>query len=579
MMTRATRLICVLGITAACGASAVLAVWPADAWAGSTSPVVGRIFTIGGALRWTGPADERALATSAALQDPAVAATPDGGYLIAETQGDSVLRVSTSGTVSVAAGGKSYGLQGDGGPATQASLSEPGGVSATADGGFLIADTLNDTVRRVWPDGHISTVAGTGTSGFTGDGGPASAASLAFPKGVAAMANGGFLIADTSNNRVRRVWPDGHISTVAGNGKRTFVFAGDGGPATLAALASPGAVAALPDGGFLVADTYNSRVRRVWPDGHISTVAGNGGDSGAGDGGPATSAAISFVNSVAVLPAGGFLIGSEAGVWQVSPAGQISRIIHTRSGAFSGDGAPVSGAMLYGPEESEVPSVASLADGGTLIGFGNTVRLIVGPNGTDFLGAAIKPLAGVVSRGAYTAKIVLTKPAHIVIRLFRSGNSQPVAIAQADRPAGESRLTVRLRHHSAPGLFAIDMRVTTGAQTTRAEQYVYLGGSLTTNTVRSIDANTIEDELSNDPNAVVSVGRCHQFGPLRVDCAVTGDLNYVWASWLTRQGQLRSRAYEASWVRHPPVFERNAHWSGPALWRDLGAAWIPRIGY
>ncbi|HET6867121.1 MAG TPA: hypothetical protein VFH80_14475 [Solirubrobacteraceae bacterium] len=579
MMTQATRLIGVLRIMAACGSIALVSLWPASTRADSNSPVAGRIFTIAGALRWTGPADEQGLATSAALQDPAVAAAPDGGYLIAETQGYSVLRVSTSGTVSLAAGRQEFGLPGDGGPATQASLAEPGGVSAMADGGFLVADTDDHSIRRVWPDGHISTVAGNGTSGFSGDGGPASAASLAYPKGVAAMADGGFLIADTDNGRVRRVWPDGHISTVAGNGKHGFVFAGDGGPATLAALSFPEAVAAMPDGGFLIADTVNSRVRRVWPDGHISAVAGNGGDSGRGDGGPATSASIGFVHSVAFLPTGGFLIGGDTGVWRVSPAGIISRIVGVRSGGLAGDGGPVSAANLYGPEDDGGPSVAGLAGGGALIGFGNTVRLIVGPNGTDVLGAAIKPLASVVSRGAYAARIVLTEQAHVVIRLFRSPNGRPVAIAQADRPAGESTVRIRLPRGIQRGVYAIDMRATAGAQTTRAEQYVYLGGSLTTATIHTIDFETIEDELSEDPNAVVDVTRCHQFGPLRVDCAVTGDLNYVWASWLTRQGQLRSRAYDASYVRHAPVFKRNAHWSGPIVLRDLGAAWIPRTGY
>jgi hypothetical protein len=577
-MTRATRLTCVLGITWACGVSVLVALSPSRARADSTSPVAGFIFTIGGALRWTGPADEQGLATSAALHDPAVAATPDGGYLIADTQDYRVLRVSAAGAVSLAAGGQSSGLPGEGGPATQASLGEPGGVSAMADGGFLIADTSNASIRRVWPDGHISTVAGTGTSGFTGDGGPASTASLASPQGVAAMADGGFLIADTDNRRVRRVWPDGHISTVAGNGGRGFVFAGDGGPATLAELGFPYAVAAMPDGGFLIADTENDRVRRVWPDGHISTVAGNGGDSGAGDGGPATSAAIGFVSSVAVLPAGGFLIGGDTGVWQVSPEGEISRIIRWRSAGLSGDGGPVSAANLYGPEFSNYPSVAGLPGGGALIGFGNTVRLIAGPHGTDFLGAAIKPLAGVVSRRAYTARLVLTQRAQVTVRLFRSPDGRPMAIAHANRPAGKSTLRIGLPRGIKPGVYAIDMLATTGAQTTRAEQYVYLGGSLTTAAIHTIDVETIEDELSDDPNAVVDVTRCHQFGPLRVDCAVTGDINYVWASWLTGEGQLRSRAYEASYVRHAPVFKRNPHWSGPTLLRDLGAAWIPRTG-
>jgi DNA-binding beta-propeller fold protein YncE len=140
----------------------------------------------------------------------------------------------------------------------------------------LIADTWNNRVRRVAPDGTITTAAGSGVhrgdqlEGL-GDGGPAAAASLDGPSGVATMPDGGFVIADTGNHRIRRVSPNGTISTVAGTDQD---FSGDGGLATKGRLASPRGVAVGPGGDVLIADSLNDRVRRVGRDGRISTVAG-----------------------------------------------------------------------------------------------------------------------------------------------------------------------------------------------------------------------------------------------------------------------------------------------------------------
>ena len=138
-------------------------------------------------------------------------------------------------------------------------MTEPDDVAVLPDGGFLIADTGNGGVRRVWPDGHISTVAGSGDVHFSGDGGPAVRARLNSPSGLVGQPDGGFLISDTGNNRVRRVWADGSITTVAGNGGGGF--SGDNGSAAAAVLSSPRGLAALPDGGFLIADTGSNRVR------------------------------------------------------------------------------------------------------------------------------------------------------------------------------------------------------------------------------------------------------------------------------------------------------------------------------
>src|SRR5439155_1448992 len=156
------------------------------------------------------------------------------------------------------------------------------GVAVAPDGSFYIADTINDRIRRVGPDGIISTVAGNGTSGFSGDGGPAQGAALRRPQGVAVSPDGDLYIADTGNARIRRVGPAAIITTAAVNG--TLVFGGDGRPATQA-LSDALGVAVAPDGGFYIADPNNCRIRRVGPDGIINTVAGNAFGQFSGDSG------------------------------------------------------------------------------------------------------------------------------------------------------------------------------------------------------------------------------------------------------------------------------------------------------
>jgi hypothetical protein len=155
-------------------------------------------------------------------------------------------------------------------------------------------------VRRVGLDGRIATVAGTGVPGSSGDGGPATAATLNLPFGVAPLPGGGFLVVEARGHRVRRISPNGTITTVAGTG--TAGYAGDGGAATAALLDSPHAVAVLPDGGFLVADTRNHRVRRIDPAGVITTLAGTGTAGFGGDGGPSTDALLDQPKALAILP-------------------------------------------------------------------------------------------------------------------------------------------------------------------------------------------------------------------------------------------------------------------------------------
>ena len=201
-------------------------------------------------------------ATEAYLNDlTVVAVTADGGFLIADLGNSVVRKVSVAGVISRVAGTGTAGSDGDDGLATEAQLREPTGVAVTASAGFLIADWGNSLVRAVSQAGVITRVAGTAKAGDSGDDGPATDAQLNSPRTIAVTADGGFLIADTGNNVIRAVSPVGVITRVVGTG--TAGNSGDDGPATDAALSGPTGVAATADGGFLIADCGNSAVRKV----------------------------------------------------------------------------------------------------------------------------------------------------------------------------------------------------------------------------------------------------------------------------------------------------------------------------
>lgn len=231
---------------------------------------------------------------------------PGGGFLVAEADNNTVRRVSADGTIRTVAGTGDEAFAGDGGPATQAKLDFTHDVAALPHGGFLIADMNNRRIRRVSRSGQIGTVAGDGNPGPRGDGGPATRAQLNYPHAVAPLRGGGFLIANTENDEVRRVLRSGRIMRVAGTGARGY--GGDGGPAAGAQLDQPFDVAPLHDGGFLIAEAGNDVIRKVSSSGRISTVAGTGVAGSGGDGGRATVAQLDHPHSVASLPGGGFLI-------------------------------------------------------------------------------------------------------------------------------------------------------------------------------------------------------------------------------------------------------------------------------
>lgn len=278
------------------------------------------------------------------------ATMPDSSVLIVEAFGHRVRRVAPDGTITTVAGSGVAGYGGDGGLATNAQLRLPHAVVALTDGGFLIDDTNNFRIRRVWPNGTITTVAGTGRKGFSGDGGPATQARISAARGIDGTPDGTFYIADTDNNRIRRVDVNGTITTVAGTGTRGFF--GDGGPATLARTNRPYGVAVIAGGGFLITDTFNNRVRRVGADGVITTSAGTGAAGFTGDGGPATATRLNIPHNSTSLPDGSILVADTYNnrVRKVAPEGTITTFAGTGTYGFSGEGGGPTGAQLAFPK-------------------------------------------------------------------------------------------------------------------------------------------------------------------------------------------------------------------------------------
>jgi sugar lactone lactonase YvrE len=300
-------------------------------------------------------------ATSATLFTPkAVAVDAVGNIYIADTSNQRIRKVDSSGIITTAAGNGTYGFSGDGGPATGASLYSPSGVALDAAGNIYIADSRNHRIRKVDTSGIITTVAGNGTFGFSGDGGPATSATLSDPYGVAVDAAGNLYIVDQLNNRIRKVDTSGTIATVAGNG--TPGFSGDNGPATSASLYSPSGVAVDAAGNLYIADTSNQRIRKVDTSGIITTVAGNGTGGYSGDSGPATSASLNYPYGVAVDAAGNLYIADESNqrIRKVDTSGIITTVAGNGTAGYSGDDGPAISATLYYPRGVAVDASGNL---------------------------------------------------------------------------------------------------------------------------------------------------------------------------------------------------------------------------
>lgn len=315
-------------------------------------------------------------ATKASFQILAgVARDKNGNTYVSDETGQRIRKITSTGIISTYAGTGIAGYSGDGGPASSARMNYPVGITMDAAGNLIFADSANNRVRKIDVFGKISTIAGNGTAGYSGDRGPATLASLNTPWGVTYDSAGNLYISDSFNNVVRKVDTTGTITTYAGN-HGTQGYCGDGGPATQACLNGPRGLVTDTHSNFYVADALNYRIRQVNSAGTISTVAGNGQNGFAGDGGPATHARIGRPKGLALT--GGILYIANGGNARVRSVTLSTGIISTFVGSTPGyDG------------ENHVPSATRFFTPGGVVSLSSSAMLV-----TDQLNARLRQLSG-----------------------------------------------------------------------------------------------------------------------------------------------------------------------------------------
>lgn len=331
---------------------------------------------------------------------------PDGSLYFIDSMQNKIRRLSPDGLVYDVAGTGRPGYGGDGGPALDADLFNPMDLTFSPNGDLIFTERLNHTVRRIGRDGLISTIAGTGVAGFSGDGGPASEAQLYYPWGVDFLPDGRLVVADSANSRLRVLdFENGTIDTMAGNGEPPTAdfrggslqstaigqpsdvditdngdimfaslegllyrldvnqtlerlagtydgngYSGDGGPAILAQLNAPNAFTVGPDGSIYIADTFNSRIRRIGPGGEIETIMGNGSTGFAGDGGPASQAVMSIPTGI--ITADDAIYVSDYlnnRIRKIDSDGEVDSVIGAEPYGFGGEGSPADEVPLGQP--------------------------------------------------------------------------------------------------------------------------------------------------------------------------------------------------------------------------------------
>ncbi len=409
------------------------------------------------------------------------------------------------------AGTTGQGDGGDGAAAIDAQLDEPGGVTALPDGDVLITDPAANRVRRV-ADGTINAVAGTGTFGSTGDGGAATAARLAEPGAAAVMPDGSILVADTQGNRVRRIDATGTIRTFAGGGSPA-TGNGDGGAATGARLRAPAGLAVANDGAVFIAEAGGHRIRRVGPEGVISTAAGTGTAGFSGDGGDARTARLNAPQGLAVDgPSGVVYIADTRNdrIRALQPNGTIDTVAGGGAGADIGDGDPAVQARLTRPEAVTLDSSGSLviADTGNrlvrrVLGDGTILTVVGGGNG------------GTLRPGGTPTQVRLTAPSGVAttpdgaLIVADRGRHQVLRVAPALAGFSDSEVLLPSEDGSELYVFAAatGRHLRTVDALTRVTRWTFgydAAGLLSTVTDQSGKATTIEHDAAGTPTAIVA---------------------------------------------------------------------------
>jgi len=408
-------------------------------------------------------------ATAARVNNPfGVAADSAGNLYIADTANHRIRRVDTAGVITTLAGTGVAGFSGDTGQATAAQISAPYDVAVDSAGNVYIADVGNNRIRKVDPSGVITTFAGTGVAGFSGDTGQATAAQLNAPTGVTADSAGNVYIADFGNNRIRKVDTAGVITTIAGTGVPGF--SGDTGQATAAQINFAYGVDSDSAGNVLIADTFNHRIRKVDTAGVITTIAGTGVAGFSGDTGQATAAQLNTPTGVTADGAGSVYIADYTNrrIRKVDTAGVITTIAGTGVAGFSGDTGQAALAQLNNPFGVDATSTGALyiADSGN-----NRVRRIA--NNPPTASFTANPMSG---------------PAPLLVNFDASASSDPggsiasYAWTFGDGQSGTGATTSHI--FTTGGSFTVTLTVTDngGATASTTHSITTTGGSGCTKT-------------------------------------------------------------------------------------------------
>jgi sugar lactone lactonase YvrE len=382
-------------------------------------------------------------AASAQLSNPYGLAIDRAGTLYTADSSNNVIRKVSNGVITTVAGNGTPGFSGDNGPAINAQLASPAGVAMDSAGNLYIADTLNNLIREV-SNGVITTVVGNGTPGFSGDSGPAISAQLNAPSGIAVDSVGNLYIADSANNRIREV-SGGVINTLAGVG--TPGFSGDAGPAINAQLYAPSGIAVDSAGNLYIADTFNDAIREV-SNGVIATVAGNGSPGFGGDNGPATGAQLNNPYGLAVDSAGNLYIADTTGqrIRKVSSSGAISTVAGNGTPGFSGDTGPAINAQLDNPYGLAVDSAGKVY----IADFDNNRVRVLTPNIPCTYSVSPTVLQAAVSGGNLTVGIKTTASCSWTI----TGLPAWIAVSGASSGTGSASVTLVVGPNSGASLSA-----------------------------------------------------------------------------------------------------------------------------
>jgi hypothetical protein len=528
----------------------------AEPGAAADSIPQGPIYTVAGTTFPRGPVRTGRLATDVPLDSPGpMLALPDESLLIAMS-GGSIVRVTTAGRITPFAGGGN-GLGPEGVRATRAGFDSISALARLPDGSVLVADEDANTVRRITANGRVRTVAGRRgdefDGGFGGDGGPATRAHLDLPAGLAVTPDGGFVIAEANNRRIRRVAPDGIITTVAGTGRN--VHSGDGGPASQASLIEPVAVATEPDGSLLIAEGGGedeprqfraASVRRVAPDGTISTIA--------------------RLPALSVIPTadGGFLAPELINsfnccaerVVAVTPDGHVNAIAGgaAESTAAITDGISAQAATLW------LDRIAPGPDGGLFLADNGTRIRYWAPSRPRRLAIGI-PARTLRTPLRLRVRFILTRRARVVGEARAGGH----VVRRAAMRAGAGTDTLTFPHRLSPGSYDITLTASSrhaAPRKTSDTLRVYPGGVLTAGAARqAIVAQAKRDEALGGGHSSV---RCVHLARRRADCGVRafGLCQRIVAVMLRPNGTLVGRDY-SSGTKHCRVRARPPRHSRP----------------